>query len=95
MPRKANTPTRETLTNWQGSPCPRCGSALKYRGDLPSPDGWVLVLLACERDHCWQERMNLQTRHSGVFVERREDLEREPRLRSRPAASQRPRPQNF
>jgi hypothetical protein len=33
------------------------------------------VLLRCERGHCWQETLDLETLHSGVFVERRADLE--------------------
>ena len=42
----------------------------------------MLVLLTCERGHCWQERMSLETLHSGVFVERREDLEQLPTRRA-------------
>ena len=69
-------PNRATLTNWQGAPCPRCASPLGYRADLPDPPrGSALVLLVCDRGHHWEERLNLETFHSGVFVERREDLE--------------------
>ena len=76
MAQNSPTPARQPLTNWQGSPCPRCGTPLHYREDLPGgPEGWVLVLLVCERAHHWQERFNLKTLHSGVFVERRKDLE--------------------
>ena len=67
---------RSTLTNWHGAPCPRCASPLSYRADLAQPpEGWALILLACDGGHHWQERMNLKTLHSGVFVERRDDLE--------------------
>ena len=52
------------------------GSPLRYRADLGQPpEGWALILLACDGGHRWQERMNLKTLHSGVFVERRDDLE--------------------
>ena len=69
-------PRRTTLTNWLGSPCPRCALPLSYRADLAHPpEGWALILLACDGGHHWQERMNLKTLHSGVFVERRDDLE--------------------
>ena len=64
------------MTNWQGTPCPACGTPLGYSRDLPSPNGkTALVLVRCERGHCWQETLNLETLHSGVFVERRADLE--------------------
>ena len=63
-------------TNWQGAPCPACALPLGYVRDLPSPNGEVvLVLLRCERGHCWQETLHVKTLHSGVFVERRQDLE--------------------
>ena len=79
MARTNPPPAREPLTNWERAPCPRCGSPLRYRGDLPSAqETCALVLLVCEHGHHWQERMNLRTLHSGVFVERREDLERAP-----------------
>ena len=69
-------PTRTLLTNWQGSPCPGCAAPLRYREELPdAPAGFALVLLVCAEGHCWQERLNLESQHSGVFVERREDLE--------------------
>ena len=72
-------PARSPLTNWQGSPCPACATPLRYRSDLPdAPPGLAHVLLVCETGHCWQERLNLESRHSGVFVERREDLETSP-----------------
>lgn len=63
-------------TNWQGAPCPACALPLGYVRDLPSHNGEViLVLLGCERGHRWEERLQLKTLHSGVFVERRRDLE--------------------
>jgi hypothetical protein len=70
-------PIRAVLTNWQGSPCPRCARALRYHSELPdSPPGYALVLLTCPIGHLWQERLNLETLHSGIFVERRRDLEK-------------------
>jgi hypothetical protein len=67
---------RSVATNWEGTPCPACATRLGYLRDLPSTNGEVvLVLLRCQRGHCWQETLNLETLHSGVFVERRKDLE--------------------
>lgn len=75
-PRLSN---RERRTNWEGSPCPACCSALRYGRDLTTPSrvggGEVRVLLRCENGHHWEERLDLATFHSGVFVERRCDLE--------------------
>jgi hypothetical protein len=68
--------TRSADSNFQGAPCPRCTAALAYRADLPGGDpGTVLILLECPAGHRWQERMTLASGHSGVFVERRADLE--------------------
>jgi hypothetical protein len=79
---------RAVLTNWQGSPCPRCAGPLRYDSDLPAASpGTALVLLTCEAGHLWQERMSLESLHSGVFVERREDLEQRRAGRERPAAT--------
>jgi hypothetical protein len=35
----------------------------------------ALVILGCDHGHRWQETLNLETLQSGVFVERRRDLE--------------------
>ena len=68
---------REVLSNWQGARCPACGAKLRYASDLPGGDGkTVLVLLRCEGEHCWEERLSLATTESDVFVERRLELER-------------------
>jgi hypothetical protein len=73
---KRSAPNRAVASNFLGAPCPRCTAALAYEADLPGGDpGTVLVLLECAAGHRWQERMTLSSGHSGVFVERRSDLE--------------------
>jgi hypothetical protein len=66
---------RPVLTNWQDAPCPACSAPLDYVSDLAPAERAVLILLRCGAGHHWQERLSLETLHSGVFVERRRDHE--------------------
>jgi hypothetical protein len=74
------------LSNWKGFPCPSCTQPLEYwRDEQGADDRVVHVLLVCPGHHCWQEQLSLDTLHSSLFVERRRDLEGEPRA-IKPAA---------
>jgi hypothetical protein len=85
--------SRRARSSWEGARCPLCATTLsswiESVTELANGARLRILLLACERDHCWQENVDLSTGHSALHVERRRELEGElRRLRGAAAVKQ-------